>query len=153
MADTLFARETEAVRKANKLNIAIGLIFLAVVFLIAPLLKGNDSLQCPLVWSDRTLSITLPDGAAYAIPYDEILDITLIEHPDYGVCSSGTEDDEYKYGIWENDTIGEYVLCNYKSFQAVMQVTTAQRIYWVGYESASTTAMICENFARELAKA
>lgn len=151
MADSLSTREMEATRKANKVKMIIGLVFFAVVFLIIPMLNSGESPETLLAWSDRIFSISLPDGTVYNIPYDDIQSLTQIESPDYGVCLSGTENKHYKYGVWSNDTVGEYVLCNYMSFQAVIQVTTEQRIYWVGYESASTTAVILDGFSRELA--
>ena len=44
------------------------------------------------------------------------------------------------------------MLCNYRSFQRVMQVTTADGVYWIGYESEATTASIYESFSQELLK-
>ncbi len=152
MADALFDREVERSRRAGKANMAIALVFFAAVFLLFPVLRGRQTASQMLAWDDGVFTLTLPDGESHAIPYDTIQGLELIEDPDYGECGSGTSDRQFKYGLWRNDALGEYVLCNFRSFQRVMQVTTADGIYWIGYESEATTASIYESFSEELLK-
>lgn len=137
--------------RITKRDMLFSLVFLVILFVVSPLLTREESDKDLLVWQEGSLKITCPDETVYDIPYHQITGIQLVEEPDFGTCISGESSGNYRYGIWENDTLGKYVLCTFKSFHTVIQIDTADQIYWIGYDSSESTRLLYQGFLDTLA--
>lgn len=65
----------------------------------------------------------------------DIVRVELLEDADLGVCLSGGDTAECRYGVWKNDRAGEYVLYAYQSTSPVIQISTAEEDYWIALEN------------------
>lgn len=139
--DTILSspHELEQSSKQNKKAMLFNLIVLLIIFIAVTFIFPNGSQRNLFAWEDSQLLITCPDDSAYAVPYESLTHILLIEDADLGTCLSGEQGSSYCYGIWENETLGTYVLCAYKSFSTLIQLTTEGETYWISYESPETT--------------
>lgn len=124
-----------------------------VIAVLASVLFADRSGEDLLSWKNGQFSVTLPDGSGYSVAFEDIESLRLVEQPDFGACVSGDSGKTLKYGIWENSSLGSYVLCAHQCFDVVIQVDTPDRIFWIGYESADTTRLLYDNFSQEVAAA
>lgn len=137
--------------RITKRDMLFSLVILFILFVAVPLLTGEEGDKDLLIWQEDRLQITCPDETVYVIPYRQIDDLRLVESPDFGTCISGDSSEKYRYGIWENDALGRYVLCTFKSFNTVIQIDTADQIYWIGYDSSESTRLLYQGFLDTLA--
>lgn len=140
-------RKTKQDRTASswwKLNMfcAILIIVAATVFFLM-----GDSSSDALTWDDQALFLTLSENMSYTIPYADIVRVELLEDADFGVCLSGSDTAKSRYGIWENDRIGEYVLYARQSTSPVIQISTTRETYWIALENEDTTTAFYRAFA------
>lgn len=149
---TLLNKEQERSSRITKRDLIFSLAILVIIFVVSLLMPGGESDRDLLVWQDDCLRITCPDEKVYAIPYQQITGITLVEDPDFGICIDGDSTEKYRYGLWENQALGQYVLCTFKSFDTVIQVDTADRVYWIGYDSSESTRLLYQGFMDTLSK-
>lgn len=143
-------REIEETRHHTRREQIISALFLLILLIAIPLFMTDGSGENLLTWENRTLQIHTPDGQVYRIPYDQIEGMTLLEDPDFGTCISGDSTKKLRYGVWENAFIGKYILCAYRSFDTIIQITTTEKTYWIGYESEETTRILYQSFLEHL---
>ena len=136
--------------RLTRRDMLFSIVVLILLFIAFPLLSGEESDKDLLIWKEEALQITCPDGMEYVIPYQHITDIQLVENPDFGTCIRGTSSEKYRYGLWENDALGQYILCTFKSFETVIQIDTADQIYWIGYDSSESTGLLYQGFLETL---
>jgi len=139
-------------RRKNRQWLMITSAFLVLGVLFA-IFFNDKSGKDLLSWQNETFAVSLPDGSSYCAPFRTIERITLVEAPDFGSCVSGEAEKTLKYGIWENETLGSYVLCAYRCYDVVIQVQTGDQVFWISYESEETTRLLYDNFLREVAEA
>jgi len=140
MGPTLSSRdEQELSSRYNKRMLLFNLAVLLIIFVVITFIIPNGSHKNLFAWEDTRLLITCPDDTTHSIPYTSITHIALVENADLGTCLTGDSNSTYCYGLWRNESLGDYVLCAYKSFSTVIQLTTAEETYRISYESAGTT--------------
>lgn len=124
-----------------------------VIIVIATFFFLQDGSGEALSWDDKELVLTLSDEMVYTIPYEEITQVALVEDADIGVCLSGGNESKCQYGIWQNDTLGEYVLYAYQTSSPVIQISTAEEDYWIAIEKSDTTVAFYDAFVKMLTEA
>lgn len=122
--------------KRNLLFLFILLLAIAVFPLFSPHTKNGPEM---LVWEEDRMILSFSENETYPVCYDQIINLSLVENPNFGTCISGRSDRTLRYGQWENDTLGTYILYASQSFTPVIQIETVDRIYWIGIESKETT--------------
>lgn len=142
--------DVERASRSNKRAMLINLVFLLVVFVVVTFVLPNGSQKNLFTWEETQLIITCPDESVYTVPYDSIIHIQLVTNADLGTCRSGDDTTNFRYGRWENEVLGEYVLCCYCSYSTVIQLTTASEDYWISYESAETTTALYDSIVETL---
>lgn len=134
----------------NRRMLLGNLLVLLVVFVVVTFLLPNGRQRNLFTWEETQLRITFPDETSRSISYDSLDAIVLVETPNFGVCLSGEDGGNYRYGLWKNDELGEYTLCAYRSFTRVIQLTTESETYWISYESEQTTEGLYRSIVQTL---
>ena len=142
--------EREQAYRNNRKMLLTNMIFLLLIFVAVTFIVPSKEHRNLFVWNDLDMVITCPDDTVYTIPYADITHIALVEGPDYGICTAGQNDGACRYGRWENDTLGEYILCAYKSFDLLIQINTKDGVYRISYESADTTTGLYNSITETL---
>lgn len=136
------ARNRSGISKRTKVD----LICFAVIILVATVFFLNNGTEEDLAWDDTQLILTVSEDMVCTIPYAEITRISLVENGDFGMCISGTEERNKLRGIWENDTLGSYVLFAYPGASAVIHIAAAQEDYWIALDNRDTTLAFYDAF-------
>ena len=84
-----------------------GLILFVVVLGIS-MVEAHYRIQAE--FSDTQVTIT-SNRYTMTVRYDLIESIELVDMPDRGEHVDGKDDINIRYGIWNNDTWGEYYVC------------------------------------------
>lgn len=113
-------------------------IFLAAFYLITLLI--GDFQTSVKFGSDNVLTVSGPRKTSAVIPYSDIESIELIALGDPGEKVDGGSSRSYYWGIWKNDTYGEYKLfVNKKSPTAILVRTHAGDIVIFNQGDTATT--------------
>lgn len=145
--------DRERKRSSVSRRTKVDLLCFAVIILVATVFYLSSGSEENLNWDDTRLLLTVTEGTTYAIPYDQITGISLVENPDFGVCLSGENAKNRCSGVWENDRLGSYVLYAYPGASPVIQISTAQEDYWIALDNSETTAAFYKAFVTMLADA
>lgn len=90
-------------------------LFIIIALLIAATLfynvSGPTSVSVQVDNDARTLSITGPEKFSLSIDFDDIAALSLVTDEDKGSVVNGNTQSNCSYGVWQNDTRGEYTLC------------------------------------------
>lgn len=124
----------------------VDLLCFLVIIIVGTFFFMNEGSGDDLFWDETQLILTMPDEAVYTIPFSEITHVALVENADFGVCLTGEEAGNRRYGIWQNDLLGEYVLSAYEKTETVMHIATMDEDYWIALESNDTTAAFTDAF-------
>ncbi len=92
----------------------------------------------------EALTLTMHDGTATAIAYDQITEVQLLEQPEYGKMTEGTDNKSGKSGTWESSDLGEYTLCVYASSDPAIRILTGEACYVVNLASDAETWQLYE---------
>lgn len=139
----------ETYHRVLKQRMLIVTAFMLILLVVAALRPGSGGGN-PLSFENKMIHLNLPDGTSYAVPFEEVSDIHLVEHPVLGECISGKKEKRSAYGVWQNEALGEYILFANGTLDTVIQLDSTTRTYWVSYESDNTTRLLCENIRQEV---
>ena len=114
-------------------------VLLIVAVLVFSLFRGSGLSVAP---SASELMLTLHDGTAVVIPYEQITEAELLEQPEFGTMLEGKDDLRGKSGSWEHPEWGTYTLCVYRSSDKVVRLVAGERIYTVSLASAADTEQL-----------
>lgn len=90
----------------SKKDLIFGLIILALTIVIS--LKPSNKVRVQFEEAGVDIVTT---KYSMNIPYDMVASIALVEKPELGEQIDGYNDNIVAYGIWKNDTWGEYTAC------------------------------------------
>lgn len=136
----------------NRRTLLFNLIVLLIVFVAVTFVFPNGSHKNLFTWGETELLIHCPDEVVYTVPYREITHITLWENADTGTCLQGDSTSTYRYGQWENELLGSYYLCAYRSFGTLIRIETPADTYCISYESAETTTGLYNSIVTTLSE-
>ena len=89
----------------SKKDLIFGLIILALTIVIS--LKPSNKVRVQFEEAGVDIVTT---KYSMNIPYDMVASIALVEKPELGEQIDGYNDNIVAYGIWKNDTWGEYYI-------------------------------------------
>lgn len=119
----------------------IWLVVILAAFTIYSVVSGGTSTY--LSFEGDTMTVTAPESYSYAVSFDDIAEVEVVDEFDAGTAVTGSENRSYYWGGWENDIWGEYTLCASKKISNALVVTcTDGSRLVVNYESESTTASL-----------
>ena len=90
----------------SKKDLIFGLAILLLTILIS--LKPSNKVR---IQFEETCVDIKTTKYAMNIPYDMVDSIALVDKPELGTQIDAYNDNIVAYGIWENDTWGEYTAC------------------------------------------
>ncbi len=126
---------------SERLKNFLWLVLVLVIFGVITFFRGNSSMY--LDFDDNSITVSAPKDFVYIVPFENISDIELIEEFDSGIMVNGNKNRNFLWGIWENDTLGQYTLCAYKKINnAIIVKETNGNILVFNYESEETTASL-----------
>lgn len=129
---------------AMKKEFRFALIIL-VIFLLFFCLRGDYGISLNL--KNDVLTVDGPEGFLFSVAYDELQSIQLGKNLELGTRVDGNEKYGYQYGVWTNDTLGQYQLCVMKSNDNYIVVRTNNENTLVfNLESEDTTAEFYQAF-------
>ena len=119
-------------------------IILCVIIIIGVILLPNLSLFQSE--ADNALRFDAK-GFTLSLPGDEALSVPLVESPDYGSCISGSTENGCRYGTWESDSYGKYLLCINQDFSTAILIQTDTQVLLFNFESPDTTRQLYESIS------
>lgn len=134
------------------LGVSVFLLILAIAigFTIISGILGDGAIH--LDFGDTALTITGPQKDTCTVDYQNILSLDILSLEDPGAAVSGSENDDYRWGTWENETFGTYSLFAAKSVTQHILITTEDGSYIVfNYDDDATTVSILDMFTQLLA--
>ena len=85
-------------------------IFGLVVFALAILISLKPSNKVRVKFDETSVDI-VTTKYSMNIPYNMVDSVSLMDKPELGTQIDGYNDNIVAYGVWENDTWGEYTAC------------------------------------------
>lgn len=137
-----YREEMERSVSRTKKVTAITAVLIVLIIVVSAFAFPGQGYEQLLDWQDSQLVIHCPDDTTYTLPYAQIQRILLIHNAQSGKVLSGANDRSCHYGLREDPSIGQYVLCAHKSFETVIELEMPDGIYRISYESPETTKLL-----------
>jgi hypothetical protein len=112
------------------------LIFLAAAMVFAIVYSGDSPV---LDVGDSSLTINGAGSTSYTIDYEDIQSMELVYSPDYGTSIDGGKKRMYAYGIWNNESWGEYSLYVNTNIDVCIVITEIDGVFVFNYVNEQTT--------------
>ncbi|MCD8085679.1 MAG: hypothetical protein LUF28_05045 [Clostridiales bacterium] len=129
-------------------------ILMAAILVILTLVSTlNKEGAVTLNYTEEALTVNGADGYSFQVAYDEIASVALEELPDLGTAVEGGSDAAFRYGVWENDTWGEYTLCLTTTMDTCVVLTLLDGgVYVFNYGDEDGTQAVYEDLPGVLAE-
>ena len=126
----------------SKKDLVFGLIIFALVILIS--FKPSNKVR--FYFEEDSVDIKTTKYSMN-IPYDMVASIELVSKPDMGSEIDGYTDNIIAYGLWENDTWGEYTACiEVYTDNCILVHLTDGRLFAVSRRDNTETQRVYEEF-------
>ena len=122
-------------------------IFLAVTTVFALVYSGDSTV---LDVGESSLTINGAGNTSYTIAYEDIQSVELVYSPDYGTSIDGGKKQMYAYGIWNNESWGEYRLYVNTNIDVCIVITEIERVFVFNYINEQTTKDLYNSFLEYL---
>jgi len=122
-------------------------IFLAVTTVFALVYSGDSTV---LDVGESSLTISGAGGTSYTIDYEDIQSVELVYSPDYGTSIDGGKKQMYAYGIWNNESWGEYRLYVNTNIDVCIVITEIKGVFLFNYINEQTTEDFYNSFLEYL---
>ena len=122
-------------------------IFLAVATVFA-IVYGGDSTVLNV--GESSLTIKGAGSTSYTIDYEDIQSVELVYSPDYGTSIDGGKKQKYAYGIWNNESWGEYSLYVNTNIDVCIVITEIKGVFVFNYINEQTTEDFYNSFLEYL---
>ena len=122
-------------------------IFLAVATVFALVYSGDSTL---LDVGESSLTITGAGSTSYTIDYEDIQSVELVYSPDYGTSIDEGKKQMYAYGIWNNESWGEYRLYVNTNIDVCIVITEIEGVFVFNYINEQTTKDFYNSFLEYL---
>ena len=126
----------------SKKDFIFGLVVFALAILIS--LKPSNKVR---VQFDETSVDVVTTKYSMNIPYDMVDSVSLVDKPELGTQIDAYNDNIVAYGIWENDTWGEYTACiEGATDNCIVIHLTDGRLFVISRRNNEETAAVYEQF-------
>jgi len=122
-------------------------IFLAVATVFAIVNSGDSTV---LNVGESSLTINGAGNTSYTIDYEDIQSVELVYSPDYGKSIAGGKKQKYAYGIWNNESWGEYSLYVNTIIDVCIVITEIRGVFVFNYINEQTTKDFFHSFLEYL---
>jgi hypothetical protein len=122
-------------------------IFLAVATVFA-IVYSSDSTVLDV--GESSLTINGAGSTSYTIDYEDIQSVELVYSPDYGTSIDGGKKQMYAYGIWNNESWGEYSLYVNTNIDVCIVITEIKGVFLFNYINEQTTEDFYNSFLEYL---
>ena len=122
-------------------------IFLAVATVFAIVYSGGSTV---LDVGESSLTINGAGSTSYTIDYQDIQSVELVDSPDYGTSIDGGKKQMYAYGIWNNESWGEYSLYVKTNIDVCIVITEIKGVFVFNYINEQTTKDFYNSFLEYL---
>jgi len=122
-------------------------IFLAVATVFA-IVYSSDSTVLDV--GESSLTINGAGSTSYTIDYEDIQSVELVYSPDYGTSIDGGKKQMYAYGIWNNESWGEYSLYVNTNIDVCIAITEIKGVFLFNYINEQTTEDFYNSFLEYL---
>ncbi len=112
------------------------LIILAVATVFAIVYSGDSTV---LEVGESSLTINGSGSTSYTINFKDIHSVELVDSPDYGTSIAGGKKQMYAYGIWNNESWGEYRLYVNTNIDVCIVITEINGVFVFNYINEQTT--------------
>lgn len=127
-------------------TILISVLILAGYYL---LFGARTSKVVSLNFTETEMTASGPEGFVWQCDLSDIEQITFTDSLDAGTCVDGSENKNYRIGLWHNDTYGDYQICGSTAIAPYVVVTTrSQGIFLFNYETAANTEALYDSFVK-----
>ena len=123
------------------------LIFLGVATVFAIVYSGDSTV---LDVGESSLTINGAGSTSYTIDYEDIQSVELVYSPDYGTSIDGGKKQKYAYGIWNNESWGEYSLYVNTNIDVCIVITEIKGVFLFNYINEQTTEDFYNSFLEYL---
>lgn len=131
------------------------IIFIILIFVAATLYYVlHPSSPSGLSFGDDAMTVTVAGDEPYVleVPYDGIRDLERASGLDLGRCLEGGDTEKCRYGLWENETFGQYRLCAWAGITEYVVLDTADGTVVCNYESDEATGSLYDALVKFLAE-
>jgi hypothetical protein len=118
-------------------------VFLVVATIFAVVYGGDSTV---LHVGESSLTINGSGSTSYTIDYKDIQSVELVYSPDYGTSIDGGKKQKYAYGIWNNDSWGEYSLYVNTNIDVCIVITEIKGVFVFNYINEQTTEDFYNSF-------
>jgi len=122
-------------------------IFLAVATVFAIVYSSGSTV---LDVGESSLTINGAGSTSYTIDYEDIQSVELVYSPDYGTSIDGGKKQMYAYGIWNNESWGEYSLYVNTNIDVCIVITEIEGVFVFNYINEQTTKDFYNSFLEYL---
>ena len=122
-------------------------IFLTAATVFAIVYSGDSPV---LSMGDSSLTINGAGSTSYIIDYEDIQSVELVDSPDYGTSIDGGKKQMYAYGIWNNESWGEYRLYVNTNIDVCIVITEIEGVFVFNYLNEQTTKDFYHSFLEYL---
>jgi hypothetical protein len=123
------------------------LIILAVATVFAIVYSGDSTV---LDVGESSLTINGAESTSYTIDYEDIQSVELVYSPDYGTSIDGGKKQMHAYGIWNNESWGEYSLYVNTNIDVCIVITEIKGVFVFNYINEQTTEDFYNSFLEYL---
>jgi hypothetical protein len=123
------------------------LVFLAVATAFAIVYSSDSTL---LDVGESSLTIKGAGSTSFTIDYEDIQSVELVYSPDFGTSIDGGKKHNYAYGIWNNESWGDYRLYVNTNIDVCIVITEIKGVILFNYVNEQTTEDFYYSFLKYL---
>jgi len=140
-----YEEEMARAKRAQRNGILLCIVIILGVMVLPNLSLFRSQADSSIHFGTDGLSVTLPDSTSLSLKYTDITQLQWLPDPDYGRCLSGGTENGCRYGTWESEAYGTYLLSTNLDFSQAILVRTAETTLLFNFESADTTRQLYES--------
>ena len=123
-------------------------VWIAVLAVLSLFMKPAKITSCAA--QQGNILVTGRSGYELPITYEEVTTIEYREELDYGTLIDGVDDGKEKSGQWENDELGQYLLCVNAKVKPCIILHTSEQIMVINYESQQSTQALYDALLEQI---
>ena len=133
--------------KKGKIAVTVAL-WVAVIAVLSFFMKPVRNTSCTA--EEGRILITGRSGYELSVDYEKVTAIEYRQEMDYGALIDGVDDGKEKSGRWENDELGQYLLCVNAKVEPCIVLRTAEQTMVVNFESQQSTRALYDALVEQI---
>lgn len=137
-------------KEQQKRGFKLQIIILIAVFLVPAFAIFRDAGASAFRWEQDRLILNYPDKSTCEMLFADVTAIEYREAFDFGTPVTGGTESKCKYGLWNNEELGDYQICCHVDIQSCIIFTTEDTHFVISFESPETTLELYESVRNTL---